>query len=157
MNLNLTLLGQMITFAVFVWFTMKYVWPPMTKALTERQKKIAEGIAASEKSQRELELAERKVMEMLQQSRDAASQIIESANKRAEIIIEEAKEGARLDAQRILSHGQAQIEQAVIKAKEELRLELGNLVLMTTEKVLGRSMDAVLHQELINQAINEIQ
>lgn len=157
MNLNLTLLGQMITFAVFVWFTMKYVWPPMTKALTERQKKIAEGIAASEKSQRELELAERKVMEMLQQSRDTASQIIEAANKRAEIIVEEAKEGARLDAQRILSHAQVQIDQAVIKAKEDLRLQVGHLVLLTTEKVLGRSIDELAHQELINQAMNEIQ
>ncbi len=156
MNLNLTLLGQMITFAVFIWFTMKYVWPPMTKALAERQKKIADGIAAAEQSQRDLELAERTVMEMLRESREQASQIIEAANKRAEIILEEAKEAARLDAQRIVVHAESQVQQAVIKAKEELRSQVGHLVVMTAEKVLRGSIDASKHQALIAQAVEEI-
>lgn len=156
MNLNLTLLGQVITFAVFVWFTMKYVWPPMMKALAERQKKIADGIAAAEQSQRDLELAERKAMEILRESRENASNIIEAANKRAETMIEEAKEAARLDGQRIVAHAEVQVAQAIIKAKEELRAQVGQLVIMTAEKVLQASLDASKHQQLIAQAVEEI-
>ena len=156
MNLNLTLLGQMITFAIFVWFTMKYVWPPMMKALAERQKKIAEGIAAAEQSERSLELAERKAQDMLRESRENASHIIEAANKRAEHIIEEAREVARADSQRIITQAQEQVQQAVIKAKEELRSQVGQLVVMTAEKVLRRAIDPAKHQEFITQAVEEI-
>jgi F-type H+-transporting ATPase subunit b len=156
MNINLTLLGQMITFAVFVWFTMKYVWPPMMKALADRQKKIAEGIVAAEQSERNLELAERKAQDMLREARENASHILEAANKRAEHIIEEAKEVARVDGQRIMTQAQAQVEQAVIKAKEELRSQVGQLVVMTAEKVLRRSIDPAKHHELITQAAEEI-
>lgn len=156
MNINLTLLGQMLTFAVFVWFTMKYVWPPMMKALAERQKKIADGLAAAEQSQRDLELAERKALEMLRESRENASHIIEAANKRAETIIEEAKEAARVDGQRIVANAQEQVQQAVISAKEALRSEVGQLVVMTAEKILRRTIDSAKHQDLIAQAVNEI-
>jgi F-type H+-transporting ATPase subunit b len=156
MNINLTLLGQMITFAVFVWFTMKYVWPPMMKALEERQKKIADGIAAAEQSQRDLELAERKTLEILRESKESASHILEAANKRAETIVEEAREVARLDGQRIVAHAHDQVQQAVVKAKEELRSQVGMLVVMTAEKVLHRNIDVEKHRDLIAQAIEEI-
>lgn len=146
----------MITFAVFVWFTMKYVWPPMTKALAERQKKIADGIAAAEKSQRDLELAERRSVEILRESREGASNIIEAANKRAEIILEEAKEAARVSGQGIIAQAHDQVQQAVIKAKEDLRSEVGRLVVMTAEKVLRSNIDAAKHQELIAAAVKEI-
>lgn len=156
MNINLTLLGQMITFALFVWFTMKYVWPPMMKALNERQKKIADGLAAAEQSQRDLELAERKALDIIREARESGSHIIEGANKRAEVIISEAKETARLDGQRIVAHAQEQVNQAVVKAKEELRLQVGQLVVATAEKILGQTIDATKHQALIAQAVNEI-
>lgn len=156
MNINLTLLGQMITFAVFVWFTMKYVWPPITKALADRQQKIADGIAAAEQSQRDLELAERRAMEIVRESKEGASQILEAANKRAETIIEEAREAARVDGQRIVAHAHDQVQQAVVKAKEELRSQVGQLVVMTAEKVLRRDIDASKHHDLIAQAAEEI-
>lgn len=156
MNINLTLLGQMITFALFVWFTMKYVWPPMMKALAERQKKIADGLAAAEQSQRDLELAERKSLEIIRESKEGASHIIEAANKRAEVIIEEAKESARIDGQRIVAHAHDQVSQAVVKAKEELRSQVGQLAVTTAEKILRQTIDASKHQELIAQAVKEI-
>lgn len=156
MNINLTLLGQMITFALFVWFTMKYVWPPMMKALAERQKKIADGLAAAEQSQRDLELAERRSLEIIRESKEGASHIIEAANKRAEIIIEEAKETARVDGQRIVAHAQEQVNQAVVKAKEELRSQVGQLAVATAEKILRQTIDASQHQALIDQAVKEI-
>ncbi|MCD8524285.1 MAG: F0F1 ATP synthase subunit B [Gammaproteobacteria bacterium] len=156
MNLNLTLFGQMITFAVFVWFTMKYVWPPMMKALADRQKKIAEGIAAAEKSQRDLELAEQKVAEMLKESRQTAAQIIDAANKRAEALVEEAKDLARTEAQRILAHAEQEVNQSVIQAKEVLSSHVGQLVIMTAEKVLRQSIDIEKHHNLIAEAIKEI-
>lgn len=156
MNINLTLLGQMITFALFVWFTMKYVWPPMMKALAERQKKIADGLAAAEQSQRDLELAERKSLEIIRESKENASHIIEAANKRAEVIVEEAKETARVDGQRILARAQDQVNQEVVKAKETLRSQVGQLVVATAEKILGETIDAKKHQELIAQAAKEI-
>lgn len=156
MNINLTLLGQMITFALFVWFTMKYVWPPITKALADRQQKIADGIAAAEQSQRDLELAERRAMEIMRESKEGASHILEAANKRAETIIEEAKEAARVDGQRIVAHAQDQVQQAVVKAKEELRSQVGQLAVTTAEKILRQTIDASKHQELIAQAVKEI-
>lgn len=156
MNINLTLLGQMLTFALFVWFTMKYVWPPMMKALAERQKKIADGLAAAEQSQRDLESAERKALEIIRESKESALQIIDAANKRSEIIVEEAKEAARIEGQRILSHAQDQVHQAVIKAKEELRSQVGLLAVTTAEKILRQTIDSTKHQELIAQAVKEI-
>lgn len=156
MNINLTLLGQIITFALFVWFTMKYVWPPITKALADRQQKIADGIAAAEKAQRDMELAERKAMDILQQSKENASHIIEAANQRAEVILAEAKEAARVEGQNIIAQAQDQVTQAVIKAKEELRSHVGQLVVMTAEKVLRRNIDADKQQDLIAAAVQGI-
>lgn len=156
MNLNLTLLGQMLTFAVFVWFTMKYVWPPITKALADRQKKIADGLAAAEQGERNQELAERKAQELLQESKLKASHIIEEANKRADHLSEEAKETARGESQRIINHAHEQIEQEVVKAKQDLQNQVGRLVIDTAEKVLGRSIDEKKHQDLIQQAIKEV-
>lgn len=156
MNINLTLLGQMITFALFVWFTMKYVWPPMMKALSERQKKIADGLAAAEQGQRDLELAERKALDIIRESKEGASHIIEAANKRAEVIIEDAKETARADGQRIVAHAQDQVNQAVVKAKEALRSQVGQLAITTAEKILRQTIDASKHHDLIAQAVKEI-
>lgn len=156
MNINLTLLGQIITFALFVWFTMKYVWPPITKALADRQQKIADGIAAAEKCQRDLELAERKAMDILRESKEGASHIIEAANQRAETILAEAKEVARVEGQTIIAQARDQVNQAVIKAKEDLRSQVGQLVVMTAEKVLRRSIDAEKQHDLIAVAVKEI-
>ena len=109
MEINATLVGQLITFALLVWFTMKYVWPPITKAMTERQKQIAAGLEASDRSKRELEEAEQQALAIIREAKLEASQVIDQAHKRSVRIVEEAKENARSESLRILEHAQDQI------------------------------------------------
>lgn len=156
MNLNLTLLGQMITFAIFVWFTMKYVWPPVTSALRERQKKIADGLEAAERSQRDLELTERKVTDMLREAKEGASHILEEANKRAAQIVEEAKDVARSEGERLIENAKSEIDQEILSAKDALRKHIGGIAVQTAEKILKSKIDESKHQQLIEQAIEEI-
>jgi F-type H+-transporting ATPase subunit b len=156
MNLNLSLLGQMITFALFIWFTMKYVWPPLTKAMQDRQKKISDGLAAAEQSIRDLELAERKVQEILRESKQQSSHIIEEANKRSALIVDDARELAREDGQRLIKQAQDQIQQELVKAKEDLRKQVGMLAIQTAEKILKKTIDTDQHNTLINDAIKEL-
>lgn len=156
MSLNLTLLGQMLTFLVFVWFTMKYVWPPITKALDERQKKIADGLEAAEQGQRNLELSERKMTETLREAKLQASHILEEAAKRSDHMIEEAREAARVDGEQMIVRAQEQIEQEVTKAKATLRNEIGAIAIDAAGKILRQSIDADKHKELIENAAKEI-
>jgi F-type H+-transporting ATPase subunit b len=156
MDLNLTLLGQMLTFIVFVWFTMKYVWPPMDQALKERQQKIADGLAAAEQGERDLAQAEHKVSDMLRESKIQASQIIDEAVKRASHVMEEAKEAARLDGARIKANAQTEVDQQVQLAKEKLRQHVGHVAILAAEKILVRSIDPEKHADLIEQAAREI-
>src|SRR3990167_8035414 len=114
MSINLTLIGQMITFLIFIWFTMRYVWPPIIKAIHDRQKQIADGLAASERGKRELELAQHKSVELLRDAKFSASQIIEQANKRAMQIVEEAKEQARVESQHILDNASREVSQLLL-------------------------------------------
>lgn len=153
MNINLTLFGQIITFAFFVWFTIRYVWPPITKALDARQQKIADSIAQADKSLRDVELAERQAFEILRESKEHASHILETANQRAEVILLEAKAAAKIESQDIVTQGHAQVQHIMTQAKEELRAKMGQLVVMTAEKVLRRSIDAQQQQDYIAQAI----
>ena len=111
MNINLTLFGQMVSFAVFVWFTMKFVWPPIVKALADRQAKIAEGLAAAERGQHEQELAQKRATEVLHEAKGQASEIIGQSQKRAAEIVDEAKGDARAEGQRLLTAARAEIEQ----------------------------------------------
>ena len=137
MNINLTLIGQMIAFVCFVAFCMKYVWPPILAAMAEREKKIADGLAAADRASHDLELAKEKAVERLKEAKHEAAGIIDSANKRGNQIVEEAKEAALIEADRVKASAQAEIEQEANRAREHLRGQVAALSLAGAEKVLG--------------------
>jgi F-type H+-transporting ATPase subunit b len=150
-NINATLLGQMITFAVFVWFTMRFVWPLLMQAIEERQAKIANGLAAAEKGRHELELAEVRAKELLRERKQHAAEIVAHAQKRANEIIEEAKISARTESERILGSARAQISQDLQEARDKLQREVGQLAIAAAEQILMREVDAETHQEIVNK------
>jgi F-type H+-transporting ATPase subunit b len=156
MEINLTLLGQMITFAVFVWFTMKYIWPPITKAMQDRQTRIAEGLAASDKGKKSLELAEHRSVKILQSARLDASQLLEKANKRAAEIIEKAKADARIESDNILAHAQTDIKQARASVIEDLRKEVSTLSMLGAEKILQREIDPTAHEKMLSRLTEQL-
>lgn len=151
MNINLTLIGQSITFFVFVWFCYAYVWPPLVNALAERKKQIAEGLAAAERGQHEQELAEQKASEHLKDAKSQAADIIAQAQKRASEIVDEAKDDARSEADRITAGANAEIEQEVNRAREQLRKEVVVLAMAGAEKVLKKEVDAAAHASTLDE------
>jgi F-type H+-transporting ATPase subunit b len=156
MDLNLTLLGQMITFAILVGFTMKFVWPPIIKAMAERQQKIADGLAAAERGVHELELAHHKAADRLRDAKIQAAEIIDKANKRAGQIIEEAKQQARTEGKHLLVIAQSEIAQEMQHAKQILREQLAGAVIAGVEKVLERTIDASANNEIFEKLADEI-
>ncbi|MGM8850500.1 MULTISPECIES: F0F1 ATP synthase subunit B [Salinicola] len=156
MNLNLTLIGQAIAFAVFVWFCMKYVWPPVMQALQERQKKIADGLDAASRATRDLELAQEKAEETLRESKEQAQQILEQANKRSNQIVEEARETARAEGERIIAGARSEIDQEINRAKEELRAQVSLLAVAGAERILESSIDEAKHRELVDKLAAEL-
>jgi F-type H+-transporting ATPase subunit b len=156
MNINATLLGQFITFAILVWFTMRYVWPPLTKAMHEREKKIAAGLEAAERSKRELELAEQKVMSALRTAKMEATQILELANKRSAQLIDEAKEQAREEQKRIVAKAQEEIAREVNRTKEELKKQLATLAVAGAEKIVRHHLDSAKQMSLLDEFVAEI-
>ncbi len=151
MNINLTLIGQTISFAFFVWFCMKFIWPLLIGVMEEREKKIAAGLEAAEKADKDLELARHKASQQLREAKEQAAALIEQANRRASQIVEEAKEQARLEGDRLKVAARAEIEQDANRAKEELRGNIATLVLTGAEKVLEASIDKRAHGELLNK------
>ena len=151
MNINLTLIGQSITFAVFIWFCYAFVWPPLVNALTERKKKIADGLAAAERGQHEQELAEKKAAEQLKEAKGQAADIIAQAQKRASEIVDEAKGDARTEADRIKAGANAEIEQEINRAREHLRQEVVALAIQGAEKVLGKEVDKDAHASSLKE------
>jgi len=156
MNFNATLIGQSITFIVFVWFCMKYIWPFVMSALEERTQKIADGLAAAERGKHELELAAQRAAEILREAKDQASEIIVRAEKRGSELIDEAKDDARSEGERQLTAAQAEISQEVNRVKEELRGQVVSIALAGAGKVLEREVDATAHDELLNKLAAEI-
>lgn len=156
MNFNATLIGQSITFIVFVWFCMKFIWPPVMHALEERKKKIADGLAAAEHGKHEQELAEERAKEILREAKDQAGEIISRADKRAAEIVEEAKEDAREEGARLLTAARAEIDQEVNRAREVLRGKVVSIALAGAGKVLEREVDESAHGELLNKLAAEI-
>ncbi|MCX7121919.1 MAG: F0F1 ATP synthase subunit B [Gammaproteobacteria bacterium] len=149
MNLNLTLFGEMLTFGVFVWFTMRFIWPPLTAAMEARREKIAAGLAAAEKGKRDLELAHHKVTEILTEAKAQAAQMIEQANNRANHIVEESKARARIEGDRLLVIAKADIEREFHSAREELMGEISSLVVAGSEKVLQHEVNKSANDKLI--------
>lgn len=156
MNINATLLGQTITFFVFVWFCMKYVWPPIMQALAERKKQIADGLAAGERGKHELELASKRGAGILHETKQKSAEIIVQAEKRAEQIIEEAKANAKTEGERLLTGAKAEIEQEIHRAKEGLRQQVADLAMAGAEKILRREIDAKAHAELLASIKGEL-
>lgn len=156
MNFNATLIGQMVTFAVFVWFCMKFVWPPLVNAMAERQKQIADGLAAADRAGRDLELAQQKASQQLREAKEQAAVIIEAANKRANQIIDEAKDSARVEGERILAAASADVEQATVRAKEELRGQVAALAVAGAERILKATVDANAHKAMLDKLAAEL-
>lgn len=156
MNINLTLVVQMLVFAVFVWFTMKFVWPPLVKALDERQEKIADGLAAAERGRRELELAQHRAKDEMKHAKVQSAEIVDKANRRAGQIIDEAKEDARAEVQQMAKIAQEHIAQEVNRAKDGLRKQVAALAVTGAEKILMREIDATANRALLDQLIEEI-
>lgn len=156
MEINITLLGQLITFSVFVWFTMKFVWPPILKVMKKREQRIADGLAAAERGQQALELAQLKADEHLQEAKQQAVEIIEQANKRANQLAEESKQQIRIENERLLAIARADIQQEWQTAQQKIRAEVANLVITTTEKILAQSLDSVAQHALVKQSLEEI-
>ena len=151
MNINLTLIAQMVSFVFFVWFTMRFIWPPIIKALDERKQKIADGLAAAERGQHEKHAAEQKAREVLHEAHTKAQDVIAHAQKRADGLVEDAKNTARAEGERQLVAARAQIDQEAQQAREALRAQVASLVLTGAERVLAREVDANAHAQLLNE------
>jgi F-type H+-transporting ATPase subunit b len=156
MNFNATLIGQMITFVIFVWFCMKYIWPPLMNALEARKARIADGLAAAERGQKDLELAQGKVSEDLKEAKVQAQEIINQAHKRANEMVDEAKDAARDEAEKIKAAATADIDQQINSAREELRKEVSSIALAGAEKILNREIDAAAHGEVLDDMMAKI-
>ena len=156
MDLNMTVLGQTIAMAVFVWFCMKYIWPPIMLALDQRRKAIADGLAAAERGQHEQELAKERVKEVLQDAKAHATDIVTQAQKRASEIVDEAKGNARVEGERLLSAAQAEIEQETNRAREQLREKVAELAVAGAEKILRKEIDLAAHSDIVKALAKEI-
>ena len=156
MNLNATLIAQMVVFLILAWFTMKFVWPPMVNALDERAKKIADGLAAAEKGKTELEAAHKRVDQELAQARNDGQQRIADAEKRALAVAEEIKANAQAEAARIIAQAKAEADQQVVKARETLRAEVATLAVKGAEQILKREIDQAAHAQLLDQLKAEL-
>jgi F-type H+-transporting ATPase subunit b len=156
MNLNATIIGQSIAFFVFVWFCLKYVWPPIIGALAERQKKIAEGLEAADRAQRDLGLAQNKAADELREAKKQSAEIIELANKRANQIVDEAKDKAREEGQRLIIGAKAEIEMELQRAKESLRAQVAAIAVAGAEKILESAIDQAANEELVKKLASEL-
>lgn len=156
MNFNLTLIGQMITFGLLVIFTMKYVWPPIMKAMHDRQKRIAEGLAAAERGVREQELAQTKATDTLRDAKQQAQEIIRQAEKRAAEIVEESRGQARSEGEKQLAAAKAEIEQEVNRAREQLRSQVAEIAVSGASRILQREVDAKAHQKMLDDLVAQL-
>ncbi|HET6604102.1 MAG TPA: F0F1 ATP synthase subunit B [Xanthomonadaceae bacterium] len=156
MDLNYTFFMQAVSFALLIWFTMKFIWPPLMNAIEERQKKIADGLAAADRSQRDLAQAQDKVNELVREARGQANEIIEQAHTRANQIIDQARNEAVAEADRQKAAAQAEIESAANRAREVLRSQVATLAVAGAERLIRREIDADTHRELLDELAAEI-
>lgn len=156
MDINATLLGEAIWFGVFIWITMKYVWPPLQKAIADRQKLIADGLAAGERGKHELELAGKRSADALREARAKAADIVSAAEKRAAQVIEEAKVAAKVEADKVVVAARAEIAQQVEHARAELRGRVADLAVAGAERILQREVDAKAHAQMLSALKQEL-
>jgi F-type H+-transporting ATPase subunit b len=148
-SINATLIGQMITFALLVWFTMKYVWPPIMQALEERKKKIADGLAASERGKHDMELAEKRARTLIKEAKDQAAEIVSLAQRRANELVDESKHTAKEEGDRLISVAKSEIDRELQQAREALRHQVAGLAISAAEQILQREVDQDKHREII--------
>lgn len=156
MTLNATFIGQFIAFAILIWFSYKFVWPPLVNAIEERQKKIADGLAAADRARRELADADTRVADEIRKARVEASTISDRAQKQASEIIDKAKQDAIAEGARQRAVAEAEIENLSFKAREVLRQQVSELAVKGAEKILGREIDAARHRDLLDALAKEI-
>jgi F-type H+-transporting ATPase subunit b len=155
-NINLTLFVQMLVFATIIWITMKWIWPPLLAAMDERQRKIADGLAAAEKGEQELSEARGKADVIIREARERANQIIDQAQHRANEVVEQAKGTANTESARIVEAAQQQIELDTTRAKESLRREVAGIAVDAASKLLGREIDPRTHADLLDKLAAQI-
>jgi len=155
-GINATLIGQMITFLVFILFTMKFVWPPIKQAMSEREKRIADGLASAERSQHELEQAKERSAEHIREAKAQAAEIIEKANRQGVSIVDEARAEARLVGEREQAAAQARIDQEVSRAKAKLREDVSELAILGASRILEREVDAKAHQQMLDELASQV-
>lgn len=156
MNINATLFLQAVVFAILVWFTMKFVWPPIAKALDERAQKIADGLAAADKAKTELAVANKRVEAELATSRNETASRLADAERRAQVIIEEAKARAAEEGNKIIAAAKADAEQQTVKAREALREQVAALAVKGAEQILRKEVNAGVHADLLNRLKTEL-
>jgi F-type H+-transporting ATPase subunit b len=156
MNLNLTIIGQSISFLVFIAICWIYIWPHIIKAMQERQKRIADGLAAADRGQHEQQLAEQRAKDVLKQAKHEAAEILAQAQKRGNDMVEEAKSAARNEGDRIKQSAQAEIQQELNRARETLRKQVAGIAVAGAERILQREVDAKKHKEVLDQLAAEI-
>lgn len=156
MNVTATLIGQLLTFAVLIWFIKAFLWEPILNALEDRKKRIAEGLAAAERGMHEQELAQQRAKEELHEAKKQAAEIIAQAQKRSAEIVDEAKQAAVEEAERIKTAAQAEIEQEINRAREQLRAEVAAIALAGAEKILEREIDASAHKKVLDELAAQI-
>ena len=156
MNINATLILQSIAMMIFVWFCMKFVWPPLLKAMDERREKIADGLAASDRAEKALVEANSAAEEQINEARSKAGEIVDQANQRHSQILDQAKDDATAERQRQVTAGEAEIVQAANQAREELRSSVAGIAILGAQKILEKEIDADAHRDLIDKLIAEI-
>lgn len=156
MDITLTIIGQSVAFFVFWWFCAKFVWPLFMGIMDERRQKIADGLEAAARAEKDLELAQAKSTEQLKEAKAEAAGIIDLANKRGVQIVDEAKEQAKEEAKRIIAGAQAEIEQEVNRAKEALRSQVSAIAVAGAEKILEGSIDQAANEEMLNKLASEL-
>ncbi len=156
MSINATLIGQMIWFAIFIWITMKFIWPPLQKAMADRQQQIADGLAAAERGKHDLELAAKRSADALREAKDRAAGITAEADKQARRIVEDAKDAAKVEAEKVYNAKLAELEQEAERARSALRERVAELAVAGAEKILRREVNAAAHADMLSALKQEL-
>jgi F-type H+-transporting ATPase subunit b len=155
-NINASLIAEIIAFSLFVWLTMKFVWPPIVKAMTDREQKIADGLAAGERGRKDLENAQAKATEILHQARDKGVEVVDVANQQASRILEEARKEAQVERARQVDAAKAEIQQELNRAKDALRAEVAKIAIAAAERIIEREIDPKAHKALLDELATQI-
>jgi F-type H+-transporting ATPase subunit b len=155
-NIDVSLIGEIIVFGLFVWLTMKFIWPYITKAMEDRAAKIAEGLAAGERGKKDLENAQAKATEILHAARDKGAEVVEVANQQAARVLEEARKEAQAERQRQVEAARAEIQQELNRAKDALRTEVASIAVAAAGKIVEREIDPKVHKALLDELAQQI-